>query len=134
MVFLLRRPSPQPYRVAFASQKYISKFGGDPTRVTLIGAGQSAMDISAQLVAFDGQHNNIFKSAILLGAVALPMPGMSVIFFSLIPTLTTDGLALYLIAIESGQAVYDQVVKAVGCTPGPGSLECLRKVDYRKLV
>lgn len=60
----------------FSSQKYISKFGGDPSRVTLIGADEGSMAVSTHLVAFDGEHKDLFNSAVLLGGVALPMPRM----------------------------------------------------------
>lgn len=96
---------------------------------------KGAMDVSSQLVAFDGEHKDLFKSAILLGTVALPMPGLSS-DLTKFKNKTCGWRSFWCIfsAIESGQAVYDQVVKAVGCTPGSGSLQCLRKVDYKKLV
>lgn len=85
------------------------------------------------MAALNGQHKNMFKSAILLGAVALPMPR------TLSLTKPVEGLLfclslVVLSAIEAGQAVYDQVVKAAGCKVGPESLECLRKVDFKKLT
>ncbi|EGG08315.1 uncharacterized protein MELLADRAFT_105203 [Melampsora larici-populina 98AG31] len=92
-------------------QKYIANFGGDPKRVTLYGSNLGSMAVSHHLVAFNGQHNNLFQAAILGGAVALPSP-----------------------AVLDGQKTYDRFVQAVGCPIGPGSLACLRQATFQKLI
>ncbi|EGF99065.1 lipase [Melampsora larici-populina 98AG31] len=92
-------------------QKHISKFGGDPKRVTLYGSNLGGMAVSHQLVAFNGDSKGLFQNAILGGAVALPSP-----------------------KIASGQATYDKFAKAAGCPVGAGSLACLREAKLEKLV
>ncbi|KAH9812219.1 Alpha/Beta hydrolase protein [Melampsora americana] len=91
--------------------RYIHHFGGDHRQVTLYGSDTGAKAVSHHLVAFNGQHKKLFNAAIIDGSVALPSPKM-----------------------EEGQATYDKFVKAAGCPVGEGSLACLRKAEFKRLV
>ncbi|KAL8277084.1 hypothetical protein RQP46_010512 [Phenoliferia psychrophenolica] len=94
-------------------QKYISQFGGDPEKVTL-------------MVAFDGDltlpHDSSFNPNVT-GAQTQLFRGAFMESGAQLPTGAND----------HGQEYYDIVAAATNCT-GPGSLECIRHAPYNQVV
>jgi len=94
-------------------QSYISQFGGDPNKVTIYGESSGAISVSHHLLAFRGQHNNLFRAAICHSGTAIPVGKLS------------DG---------AGQEAFDSIAKFVGCQDASDKLDCLRKAPFKKLL
>ncbi|GFP59283.1 probable secreted lipase ARB_02369 [Trichoderma asperellum] len=54
-------------------QKYISKFGGDPTRVTLGGESSGAGSVMYQSLAYGGEDSGLFNNIILASTYVPPI-------------------------------------------------------------
>ncbi|PLW12849.1 hypothetical protein PCANC_19196 [Puccinia coronata f. sp. avenae] len=94
-------------------QTYISQFGGDPEKVTIYGESSGAISVSHHLLAYRGQHNNLFRAAICHSGTAVPAGMLS------------DG---------AGQLAFDYIATYVGCQSASDKLACLKKAPYKKLL
>lgn len=94
-------------------QEHISKFGGDPAKVTIWGQSAGAGSVLQHIVAHDGQTSPpLFNKAIT-----------SSLYFP--PQYPYDD--------EIPQGVYDRVVQKAGCAAQPDTLACLRATDISRL-
>ncbi|KAJ7258777.1 carotenoid ester lipase precursor [Mycena haematopus] len=101
----------QDQRQAFRwVQKYISNFGGDPTKVTIWGESAGAISAALHMVANNGNNEGLFRAAFMESGSPIPVG-----------------------PIENGQKYYDAIVQHVGCTGAADTLECLRTVPYASL-
>ncbi|KAL0065740.1 hypothetical protein AAF712_007223, partial [Marasmius tenuissimus] len=93
--------------------KHISKFGGDPDRVTIWGQSAGAGSVLQQVIAEDGQTSpQLFRGAIS-SSMFLP--------------------SQYAYNDTIPQTSYDQVVDAANCTTSQDTLNCLRDADVNAL-
>ncbi|KZS97394.1 carotenoid ester lipase precursor, partial [Sistotremastrum niveocremeum HHB9708] len=101
----------QDQRQAFRwVQKYISQFGGDPSKVTIWGESAGAISVALHMVANGGNNEGLFRAAFMESGSPAPSKD-----------------------ITAGQANYDALVSAVGCNGASDTLACLRTVDFQKL-
>ncbi|KAJ3863949.1 Alpha/Beta hydrolase protein [Lentinula novae-zelandiae] len=101
----------QDQREAFRwVQKYIGAFGGDPTKVTIWGESAGAISASLHMVSNSGNTEGLFRAAFMQSGSPIPVGD-----------------------ITDGQAYYDSLVGATGCSESSDTLDCLRGVDYTVL-
>ncbi|KAJ3932699.1 MAG: Alpha/Beta hydrolase protein [Lentinula lateritia] len=101
----------QDQREAFRwVQKYIGAFGGDPTKVTIWGESAGAISASLHMVSNSGNTEGLFRAAFMQSGSPIPVGD-----------------------ITDGQAYYDSLVEATGCSESSDTLDCLRGVDYTVL-
>ncbi|KAJ7230185.1 Alpha/Beta hydrolase protein [Mycena pura] len=98
-------------------QKYISNFGGDPSKVTMYAArifscgyvtnllsswGESsgAVSVAMHMLANDGDTEGLFRAAFMQSGSPVPVG-----------------------PLENGQLFYDQIVQQVGCAGSPASMD-----------
>jgi len=91
-------------------QKYISAFGGDPTKVTIWGESAGAISVAMQMIANNGNHEGLFRGGIMQSGSPIPVGD-----------------------ITNGQKYYDAIVAQTGCSKASDTLSCLRTVPYSTL-
>jgi len=91
-------------------QKYISQFGGDPTKVTISGESAGAISVSLQMLTNGGNTEGLFRGAFMQSGSPIPVGD-----------------------ITHGQKFYDAVVREVGCASSVDTLACLRTIPYETL-
>lgn len=92
-------------------QKYITAFGGDPSKVTIAGESAGAISVALHMLVNNGDQEGLFRGAIMQSGGPIPVGDI-------------DNL--------SAQEVYDTFVKNVACDNSPDTLECLRSVPYQR--
>lgn len=93
-------------------QKYVTAFGGDPSKVTLWGQSAGAISIALQMV-YDGETSEgLYRAAFMESGGPIPI------------SYIDDAKA---------QKAYDDVVKQASCSGASDTLECLRGVSLASL-
>jgi len=92
-------------------QKYIPRFGGDRTKVTLWGESAGATSASLHMLTNGGNPEGLFRG----------------VFMNSGGPIQTDGPAKI-------QNYYDAIVENVGCSSASDTLACLRTVSWESLT
>ncbi|KAE8269388.1 hypothetical protein A4X09_0g2963 [Tilletia walkeri] len=96
-------------------QRNIAAFGGDPTRVTLMGQSSGAFITGNMLLARRGNNHNLFHAAIMQSG----SPGSA-------STLPPDHPRL--------DQTFVDISIALGCPPAPSDVSCLKSISSSALA
>lgn len=91
-------------------QKYITSFGGDPSRVTLGGASAGGQSVCLQVTAYGGRDDGLFHAS---AAESQSFPDLR--------------------TVAESQYAYNNIVIRTGCMDSNDTLTCLRKLTATQL-
>lgn len=83
---------------------------GDPRKVTIWGESTGAGSIGAQLIAYGGRNDNLFRAAIV-----------------------ERGDPIQLLPMSPNQAAFYLLTQETGCSSAADKLQCLRELPFAKL-
>lgn len=92
-------------------QKYITAFGGDPSKVTITGESAGAISVALHMLVNNGDHEGLFRGAIMQSGGPIPVGEID---------------------SPTAQEVYDTFVKNAACDNSADTLECLRSVPFQR--
>ncbi|KAI0352094.1 carotenoid ester lipase precursor [Trametes cingulata] len=91
-------------------QKYISAFGGDPTKVTIWGESAGAISVALHMITNGGNTEGLFRAGWMESGSVYPSADITTL-----------------------QPTFDSIAASVGCASAPDVLECIREAPVDAL-